>query len=185
MATHSSVLARRIPGMWEPGVLPSMGSHRVRHDWSDSRSSSKLFTAYIVQLLSCVRLFVTTWTAACQASLSTTNSRGLNRLMSIESMMPYNHLILRCFLLLRPSIFPASGSFPTSRLFTAGGQSIGVSALASVLPINIQGGFPLGLTSLMSLQSKGLSNVFSDSMVQKYQFFGTQLSSQSNSHIHT
>ena len=138
MAPHSSVLAWRIPGMGEPGGLPSMGSHRVRHDWSDSRSSSKLFTAYIVQLLSCVRLFVTTWTAACQASLSFTNSLSFLKLMSIESVVPSNLLILCYPLLSCPQPSPASGFFPASGLFTSGGQNIGASASASVLLMNIQ-----------------------------------------------
>ena len=78
--------------------------------------------------------------------------------------------------------FPASGSFPMSPFFASGGQSIG--ALASVLPMNIQGWCPLGLTALISLKFKGLSRVFSTTTVQKHQFFGAQLSSQSNSHIH-
>ena len=81
--------------------------------------------------------------------------------------------------------FPASGSFPVRQLFALGGQSIGVSASASVLPINIQDWFLLGLTGWISLQSKGLSRVFSNTTVQKHQFFRAQLSSQSNSHIHT
>ena len=81
--------------------------------------------------------------------------------------------------------FSASGSFPTSQFFASDGQSIGVSALASVLPMNIQEWVPLGRTSWISLQSKGLSRVFSNTTVQKHQFFGTQLSLQSNSHIHT
>ena len=84
-----------------------------------------------------------------------------------------------------PQSLPASGSFPMSQLFTWGGQSIGVSALASVIPMNTQDWFPLGWTGWTSLQSKGLSRVFSNSTVQKHQFFRTQLSSQSNSHIHT
>ena len=81
--------------------------------------------------------------------------------------------------------FPASGSFPMSQFFTSGGQSIKVSASTSVLPMNIQDWFPLGWTGWISLQSKGLSRVFSSTTVQKHQFFGTQLSSLSNSHIHT
>ena len=84
-----------------------------------------------------------------------------------------------------PQSFPASGSFQMSQLFTSGGQSIGVSASTSVLPMNIQDWFPLGWTGWISLQSKGLSRVFSNTTVQKHQFFSTQLSSQSNSHIHT
>ena len=81
--------------------------------------------------------------------------------------------------------FPAPGPFPMSQLFTSGGQSIEASALASVLPMNIQDSFPLGLTGLISLQSKGLSRVFSNTTVQKHQFFGVQPSLGSNSHIHT
>ena len=81
--------------------------------------------------------------------------------------------------------FPAPGSFPVSQLFAWGGQITGVSALASFLPMNTQDWFPLEWTGLISLQSKGLSRVFSNTTVQKHQFFGTQPSSQSNSHIHT
>ena len=81
--------------------------------------------------------------------------------------------------------FPASGSFQMSQLFTSGGQSIGVSASTSVLPVNIQGWSPLEWTGWISLQSKGLSRVFSNTTVQKHQFFGAQLSSKSNTHIHT
>ena len=79
----------------------------------------------------------------------------------------------------------ASGSFPMSQLFAWGGQSIGVSTSASVLPVNTQDWSPLGWTAWISLQSKGLSGVFSNTTVEKHQFFGTQLSSQSNSHIHS
>ena len=81
--------------------------------------------------------------------------------------------------------FPASGSFPVSQFFSSGGQSIGVSASTSVCPMNIQGWFPLGLTGLISLQSKGLSRVFSNTTVQKHQFLSCQLSLWPNSHIHT
>ena len=84
-----------------------------------------------------------------------------------------------------PQSFPASGSFPMSQFFASGGQSIGVSASTSVLPMNTQDWSPLGWTGWISLQSKRLSRVFSNTMVQKHQFFSTQLSSQSNSHIHT
>ena len=84
-----------------------------------------------------------------------------------------------------PQSLPASESFPMSQLFTWGGQSIGVSASASVLPMNTQDWSPLGWTGWISLQSKGLSRVFSNTTVQKHQFFGSQPSSQSNSHIHT
>ena len=84
-----------------------------------------------------------------------------------------------------PQSFPASGSFPVSQLFASGGQSTGVSASTSVLPMNKQDWSPLEWTGCISLQSKGLSRVFSNTTVQKHQFFGAQLSSQSNSHIHT
>ena len=138
-----------------------------------------------VQLLSHVWLFVTPWTVAHQASPSITNSWSLLKLMSIESVMPSNHLILCCPLLLLPSIFPSIWSLPTSQLFVSGGQSIGASASASVLPMNIQDLFHLGLTGWISLQSKGLSRVFSKTRVQKHQFFSTQLSLWSNFYIHT
>ena len=101
--------------------------------------------------------------------------------MSIESVMPSSHLILCCPLLLLPSVFPASGSFPMSQFFASGGQSIGVSASASVLPMNTQDQFPLELTGLISLKSKGLSRVFSQhhstkaSTLQRSAFFIIQL----------
>ena len=228
-------------------------------------------------MLSGVRLFETPWTAAHQASLSFTISWNLHELMSIESVMPSNHLIFcHPFLLLlsilprirvfsnksvlrirwpkywsfsfnnspcdesiqfshsvvsdslwsrglqharllcpsptpgacsnscplrrwcHPTIsscvvpfsshlqsFPASGSFQMSQFFASCGQSIGALASASVLPVNIQDWFPLGWTGRISLQSKGLSRVFSNTTVQKHQFFSAHLSSQSNSHIHT
>ena len=91
-----------------------------------------------VQSFRYVRLFVTAWTAARQASLSITNSQSLLKLMSIELAMPSNHLILYRPLLLPPSIFPGSGSFQMSQFVTSGGQSIGGSASVSVLPMNIQ-----------------------------------------------
>ena len=121
----------------------------------------------------------TTWTASCQASLSITNSWSLLTLMSIESVMPSNHLILCHSLLLLPSVFPRI------RVFASGGQSIGVSASASGLPMNIQNWCPLGWTGWSSLQSEGFSRVFSNTTAQKYQFFSTHLSLESNSHIHT
>ena len=130
-----------------------------------------------VHSLSRVRLSATPWTAARQASLSITNSWSLLKFMPIESVMPSSHLILRRPLLSCPQSLPASGSFPMSQLFAWGGQSIGVSASASVLPMNTQDWSPLGWTSWISLQSKGLSRVFPNTIVQKHQFFGTQLSS--------
>ena len=129
-----------------------------------------------VQSLSCVWLFVAPWTAACQASLSITNLQSLVKLMSIELVMPSNHLIICHPLFFLPSNFPASGSFPTSQFAASGSQSIGASASASVLPMNIQDWLPLGWTGWISWLSKGLSRVCSNTTAQKHQFFGTQLS---------
>ena len=123
-----------------------------------------------IQLLSRVWLFATPWTAARQSSLSITNSWSLLKLKSIASVMPFNHCIL-CL-----QSFSASGSFPMCQFFALDGQSIGVSASSSVLPMNIQEWHPLGWTGWTSLQFKGLSRVFSNTTVQKHQFFGTQLS---------
>ena len=125
----------------------------------------------LVQSLSRVWLFATPWTAA--HSLFIGNSWSLLKLMSIESVMPSDHLILCYPLLLLHSIFPSIRVFSNSQLFTSGGQSIGVSASTSVLPMNIQDWFPLGWTGLISLQSKGLSRVFSNTTVQKHQFFSS------------
>ena len=114
-----------------------------------------------VQSLSCVWLFATPWIEARQASLSITNSWSLLKLMSIESVIPSNHILLYCPLLLLSSIFLSIRVFPVSQFFPSGGWSIGVSASASVLPMNIQDWSPIELTALISLQSKGLSRVFS------------------------
>ena len=115
-----------------------------------------------VQVLSRVWLFATPWTAACQASLSITNSQSLPKLMCIESVMPskISSSVVPFSSCLQS--FPASGSFQMSQLFASGGQSIGVSASISVLPMNIQDWFPLGWTGWISLQSKELSRVFSN-----------------------
>ena len=131
-----------------------------------------------------VQLFAVLWTAAHQVSLSFTISWSLLKLLSTESVMPSNHLILCLPFLLLPSIFPSIRVFSNESLFASGGQSIGTSASASIFQINIQGWFPLELTGLISLQYKGLSRVFSNT-VQKHQFYYAQLSLWSNSHIHT
>ena len=124
---------------------------------------------FLVQPLCRVRLFSTPWTAEHQASPPFTISQTLLKLMSTELVMPSNHLVLfSCCL----QSFPASGSFLVSWLFASGGQSIGDSASASVLPMNIQDWFPLGWTGLI-LQSKRLSRVF-NTTVQKHQFCGAQ-----------
>ena len=124
------------------------------------------WTISSVQSLSRVRLSAIPWTAARQASLSITNSRSFLKLMSIELVMPSNQHILCQNPLSCPQSFPASGSFPMSQLFTSGGQRIGASASASVLPTNTQDWCPLGWTSWISLQSKGLSRIFSNTTVQ-------------------
>ena len=136
---------------------------------------------FFCSVVSHVRLFVTPWTAPCQASLSFPISWCLLKLMSIESVMPSNHLVVCCPILLLPSISPIIRVFSDA----SGGQSIGASASASVLPMNIQDLFPLELTGWISLQSKGLSRVFYNTTVQKHQIFGAQPSLWSNSHIHT
>ena len=137
-----------------------------------------------VQSLSHVRLC--DLTAAHQVPLSITNSQSLLKLMSVSqwchptissSVIP----VFSCLL-----SFPASGSFTRSQLFASGGQSTGVSASVSVLPMDIQDWFPLGLTGLISLESKGLTRVFSNTTrIQKHQFFSAQPSLWSSSHIHT
>ena len=128
------------------------------------------------QLLSYVRLFVTPWTAACQTSLPSptpsvySNSCPLSRWCHptiSSSVSPFS----AC-----PQSFPGSGSFQKSQFFATGGQSIGGSASASILPMNIQDWSPLGWTGWISLQFKGLSRVFSNTTVQKHQLFGAQLS---------
>ena len=150
----------------------------LRHVWVSFNQELWLPVTYSlissVQSLSHVKLFATPWTAAHQVSLSITNSWSLLKLMSIESVMPSNHLILCHPLSSCLQSFPASESFPMSQFFTSDGHSIGASA--SVLSMNIQDWFPLGLTGLISLQSRELSRVFSNTTVQKYQFFSTQLS---------
>ena len=138
-----------------------------------------------VQLLSRVRLSATPWITARQASLSITSSRSLLKLMPIESVMPSSHLILCRTLLLLPPIPPASGSFPMSQLFAWGGQSMEFQLQYHSFQWTPLDSFPLRWTGWISLQSKGLSRVFSYTIVQKRKFFGAQLSSQSSSHIHT
>ena len=141
-----------------------------------------------LQSLSCVQLFVTPWTAAIRPPCPSrapevySNSYPLSQWCHptiSSSVVPFSSC---------PQSFPASGSFPMSQLFTWGGQSTGVSALASVLPMNTQDWSPLAWIGCISLQSKGLSRVFSNTTVQKHQFIDAQekkLCLWSNSHIHT
>ena len=150
--------------------------------YSTAQRKKRRFNLFIelifssVQSLSRVRLFATPWTAAHQASLSITNSRSLPKLMSMSrwchptispSVVPFSSC---------PQSFPASGSFPMSQPFASGGPSIGVSASTPVLPMNTQDWSPVGWTGWISLKSKGLSRVFSNTTVQKHQFFSPQLS---------
>ena len=129
-----------------------------------------------VQSLSHVWLFVTPWTTAHQASLTITNSWRQPKLMSITLVMPSSHLSSFVLFSSRFQPLSASGPLPMSQIFASGGQSTGVSASASVLPMNIQDWFALEWTGWISLKSKGLSRVFSNTTVQKHQFFGAQLS---------
>ena len=166
MVNQSTIKGARIYS-WEKTVS-------LRCAWKTAQFSS-------VQSLIHVRFFATPLTAACQGSLSIANPQSLPRLMSIESVIPSNHLVSVVPFSSCLQYFPASGSF---QLFISDGQSIGVSASTSVLPMNTQDWFPLEWTGWI-LQSKGLSRIFSNTTVWKHQFFGTLPSSQSNSHIHT
>ena len=132
-----------------------------------------------------IQFFVNPWTPAWPASLFFSIFQSFLKLMSIKSVMPSNHLILCNPLLLLLSIFPSIRVFSNESALPLGGQSMEASTSAPVLPVNIQGWFPLRLTGLISFLSKGLSRVSYNITVQKCQFFGTQPSSQSNSHIHT
>ena len=151
----------------------------------------------VLSRFSPVQFFTTPWTVAHQAPVHGVSqarilewvaisfSRSLFKFMSIESVMPSNHLIFCHPFLLPPSTFPRFRVFSLSQFFPSGGQSIGASASASVLPMNIQGWFPLGLTGLISLLFKGLSRVFSNTTVWKHQFFGAQPSLWPKSHMTT
>ena len=155
-------------------------------NWENSMLSCPVSVQFSsVQSLSRVWLFANQWTAARQASLSITDSWSPPKPMSIESVMPtiLSSAVPFSFC---PQSFPASVSFPMSQLFTSGGQSIGVSASASVLRMNTQDWSPLEWTGWISLQSKGLSRVFSNTTLQKHQFFSAQPCSQSSlSHPYT
>ena len=130
---------------------------------------------FFLQLISCVWLFVTPWTAACQTPVSSTTSWSLLKFMSIELVMLSNHLIVDCPVLLLPSIFPSIRVFSNES----------APASASVLPMNIHCWFPLELTGLISLLSRVLSKVFFNSRIGKHQFFSAQPPLWSNSYIHS
>ena len=158
-------------------IIQSEVSQKEKHQHSIQFSS--------VQLLSRVRLFATPWIAACQGSLSITNSRSSLKLTSIEPGMPSSHLIL-CHPLLLLSPIPPSIRVVSNESTLHSRWPKYWSFSFSISPSNEhQDWSPLGWTGWISLQSKGLSRVFSNTTVQKHQFFSTQPSSQSNSHIHT
>ena len=127
----------------------------IMFGWRHGLGSCHVGIVWVLRHFSHVWFFETPWTAACWASLSITSSQSLLKLMSIELVMPSNQLILFIPYSSCLQSFPASRSFPVSQFLASGGQSIGVSASASVLPMNIQYWFPLGSTGLISLQSKG------------------------------
>ena len=185
---------RSMPGLPVHYQLPESTQthvHWVGDDIQPSHplSSPSFFSPQSFPASGCFQmsqLFATSWTATRQASLSITNSRSPPKSTSVELVMPSNHINLchpfpfsSC-----PQSLPASGSLPVSQLFASGGQSIRFSASTSVLPMNTQD-WSLEWTGWISWQSKGLSRVFSNTTVQKHQFFSVQPSSQSNSHIHT
>ena len=180
MATLFSILAWRIP--WtEELVGYSPQGHRVEHDWVTNIqfswvdfSCSVMSDSLLLHGLQHARP-PCPWSTPGAYSNSCPLSWWCHPVMSSSVV-----LFSSC-----PQSLPASESFPMSQLFAWGGQSTGVSALASFLPKNTQGRSPLEWTGWIPLQSKGLSRVFSNTTVQKHQFFGTQLSSESNSHIHT
>ena len=142
----------------------------------------KYVVVVVVQVPSCVQLFVTPWTEAHQASLFLTISQSLPKFMFFASVMPSSNLILWCPLLFLPSIFPSIRDF-SIELSVSDNQNPGASA--SVLPVNIQSWSPLKLTGLISLLSKGLSRVFSKTTVWRHQFFGILPSLQSSCYNRT
>ena len=159
------------PGSAVPGILQARTL-----EWVAISFSNAWKWKVKMKSLSCVWLFVTPWNTACQASLSITNFQSSPKPMPIELVMPSNHLIVCHPLFLLPSIFPSIRVFSNGQLFISGDQSTGISASTSVLPMNTQDWSPLGCTGWISLQSKGLSRVFSNTTVQKHQFFGAPFS---------
>ena len=141
-----------------------------------------LQSIHVAQSLSPVWLFVTLWTTAHQAYLSFTISQSVLKLTSIQSVMPSTISFSTAPFSSCPQCFPASGSFPMNQLFVSSSQSIG--APATVLPMNIQGWFPFGLTGLISLLSKGLLSVFSNTTVQKHQFLRSDFFMGQLSHLY-
>ena len=159
---------------WIPQPLErcAEGSWQIQN----STTGSLLLNAFWQNIFSLYFwLFVMPWTSAHQASLSITNSWSLPKPMSVESVMPSNHLILCYPLLLLPSILASIRVFSNESALSIRWPNIGVAASTSVLPVNTQGWSPLRWTAWISLQSKGLARVFSNTTVQKHQFFSAQL----------
>ena len=166
-------------------IFPTQGSNcRQILYYLSYQGKDTIYRESSVQPLSRIWLFVTPWSTARQASLSITNSLSLIKFMSTQLVIPSSHFILCHPLVLLPSIFPStrvliqwvSSSHQLAR--------VGASASASVFAMNIQDWFPLGLTGFVSLLSKGLSRVFSNTTVKKHQFFGTQLYGPTLTSIH-
>ena len=188
-----------------PSSSPTLGIHsnsRPSSQWGHPAISSSVVPfSSCPQSLPASESFSMSWLlashgqsigASASASVLPVSSQeltGVNSLQSKGLSRVFSSTVQKCVCVMPfsscPQSFPASGSFPMSQFFTSGGQSIGASASASVLPMNIQGWFPLGLTALISLLSKALSRVFSNTTVQNHQFFGAQPPLWSNSHIHT
>ena len=187
MVTHSSILAWRIPGMEKPWWAAVYG---VAQSWTQLKrlsSSSKTLQKHSVQFSRSV-MSDSLWPHELQHARPPCPSPTPRVYSNSSPLTQWCHPTISSSVIpfsSCPQSLPASESFPMSQLFTWGGQSIGVSAATSVLPMNIQDWFPFRLTGCISLQSKGHSRVFSNTTVQKHQFFGVQLSSQSNSYIRT
>ena len=139
----------------------------------------------VADLLSCIWLCATPWTTACQAPLSFTVSQSWLKLMSIESVMLFNHLILCHLLLLLPSVFPSIRVFSNESAIHTRWPKYWSFSFSISLSDTYSDWFPLGLTGLVSLKFKGPSRVFSSTTIQKHQFFSSQSSLWSNSQIHT
>ena len=190
MASHSSVLAWRIPGMREPGGLPSMGSHRVGHDWGDLALCIEINKIYLGLLhfqlsssLSPVWLFATPWTEERQVFLSMSNSWSLHKHMSIELGMPSNHLTPCHSLLLLPSVFPSIKVFSNESVLLIRWPKYWSFGISSSNEISGLISFRTDWLDLLAVQ--GTLKSLLQHTVQKHQFFGAQLSLRFNTHIYT
>jgi len=178
---YNGVVSHPEPDILECRVKWALGSTAD----NKARGCDGIPVSQSVQFLSCVQLFATPWAAACQASLSITNSQSLLKLMSAESVIRSSNLIFCGPLLLLPSIFPSLRVLYNELVLHIRWPKYW-SFSFNISPFNkYSDRFPLGLTCLIFLQHKELSRVFSNTTVQKHQFFGAQLSLWSNIHIHT